>query len=61
MVGTLFLQQDGFEKSQKIIDEMVKDSDFNLVGWREVPVNEDALGPMARDAQPKIFHLVIEA
>jgi glutamate synthase (NADPH/NADH) large chain len=40
---------------------MVKDSDFKLVGWREVPVNEDALGPMARDAQPKIFHLVIEA
>ena len=61
VVGTFFLQQDEFEKSQKIIDEMVKDSKFKLIGWREVPVHEDTLGPMARDAQPKIFHLVIEA
>jgi glutamate synthase (NADPH/NADH) large chain len=39
----------------------VKESDFKLIGWREVPVNESTLGPMAFDAQPKIFHLVVEA
>ena len=61
VVGTFFLQQNGFEKSQEIVDEMIKDSDFKLVGWREVPVNESTLGPMAKDAQPKIFQLIIEA
>jgi glutamate synthase (ferredoxin) len=61
VVGTFFLQQDGFEKSQELVNQMVKKSQFELVGWREVPVDESTLGPMAKNAQPKIFQLVIQA
>jgi glutamate synthase (ferredoxin) len=60
IVGTFFLEQDGHDKARMEINKLIDQSNFELIGWREVPVDDSVLGPMAKDAQPKIFQLVIK-
>ena len=40
-------------------EEAVRNRGLYVAGWRQVPVNPDALGPQARESQPAICHLLV--
>jgi len=40
-------------------EEAVRNRGLYVAGWRQVPVNADALGPQARESQPAIWHLLV--
>ena len=61
-VGMVFLPQDE-EGAQKCKDMITKTSEargFEVVGWRDVPVNHDVVGIMAKDTEPKIAQIVVK-
>jgi glutamate synthase (NADPH/NADH) large chain len=62
-VGMAFLPQDAEEAqtAAKAVDAIVGDEGMRVVGWRDVPVDNAAIGSMARDVQPTFRHLVIAA
>ncbi|MDW8066659.1 MAG: glutamate synthase large subunit [Aquificaceae bacterium] len=57
VVGALFL----YEDVRPHLEEHIRKSSFSLIGWREVPVNKDAVGESALKVMPKIFHLLLDA
>jgi glutamate synthase (ferredoxin) len=60
-VGVFFLPQDGVARARAmfIAEEAVRDRGLYVAGWRQVPLEEKALGPQARETQPAIWHLLI--
>ncbi|MFS8891540.1 glutamate synthase-related protein [Synechococcus sp. R55.2] len=60
-VGMVFLPQDPAECQavQQVIDEYLATTDWQRVAWRQVPVNPDCLGPMARQTMPSIWQLIL--
>jgi len=60
-VGMVFLPQDeGRRNSIKtLIEDVCRDNELEFVAWREVPVDESVLGPMARDAVPAMWQMVV--
>ena len=60
-VGVFFFPQSGEERSRamSVVEEVVRRRNLYLVGWREVPLTEEVLGPQARETQPAIHHLLI--
>jgi glutamate synthase (NADPH) large chain len=62
-VGMAFLPQDAADAdtAAKAVDAIVADEGLRTVGWREVPVDDAAIGSMARDVEPTFRHLVIAA
>jgi len=60
-VGMVFLprQKALREFCGKTIEAAVKETGQHLLGWRDVPVNPDALGKSARESQPVIRQLFI--
>lgn len=60
-MGTMFLSRSRFEKAITAINGLIEQSDFDLVGWREIPTDDKVLGEMAADAKPALFHLIIQA
>ena len=62
-VGMIFLPQDkgAAEECKKITEETIAAAaEFHFLGWREVPVNPDALGDFARAAQPAIVQCFLD-
>ena len=39
----------------RAVEAIVKEEGLNLIGWRDVPVDDSSLGAIARDAEP-LFH-----
>ena len=62
-VGMVFLPQDPSEASQAraFIEEVVRDEDLNVLGWREVPVRPEVLGEQARENQPRIEQVIVSS
>ena len=60
-VGMLFLPQDGEQRGtvQATVESYIAQSQFTMVGWREVPTRPEVLGTVARQNQPFICQLVI--
>src|SRR5574337_755763 len=60
-VGVFFLPQDGVQRARAmfIAEEVVRSRGLYLAGWRQVPLDEKALGPQARETQPAIWHMLI--
>ncbi len=59
--GVFFLPQDGVERARAMFmaEEAVRSRGLYFAGWRQVPVDEKALGPQARETQPAVWHLLI--
>ncbi len=59
--GTVFLPRDGAGRAtvESLVAQIVGDEGQRLLGWREVPVNDRALGPQAAAACPTIKQLII--
>ncbi len=60
-VGVFFFPQDGVARARAMViaEEVIHSRGLSLVGWRQVPVDEKALGPQARETQPAIWHMLI--
>ncbi|MDO6704822.1 glutamate synthase large subunit [Photobacterium sp. 1_MG-2023] len=62
-IGMLFLSQDPVlaEKSRTIIQEELSKETLSIAGWRDVPVNPQVLGPIAKASLPAIAQVFINA
>ncbi|HEY6557176.1 MAG TPA: glutamate synthase large subunit [Polyangiaceae bacterium] len=60
-VGCVFLPREKAQRRrcQQILEDKIFGTGQKLLGWREVPVNESALGPMARESAPIILQVFI--
>ncbi|WP_068545852.1 glutamate synthase large subunit [Thalassotalea crassostreae] len=60
-VGTIFLNQDDelAAVTRNILENELEQETLEVVGWREVPVNTNVLGPIAQGNLPKIEHLFV--
>src|SRR5512141_2958275 len=60
-VGLLFLPSGEGERRvcRESVTRALRDGGLLLLGWRKVPVREEALGPKARGSRPAIFHLLV--
>lgn len=62
-VGMLFLPQDSERRKQveQQLEAIVAEENKRLLGWRDVPVDPEAIGKTARDSQPFIRQVFIGA
>lgn len=62
-VGMIFLSNDEEEAcaSRRVVEEEVLRETLSVVGWRDVPVNQDVLGEIALSSMPRIQQLFINA
>ncbi|MDR3202473.1 MAG: glutamate synthase subunit alpha, partial [Bifidobacteriaceae bacterium] len=62
-VGTAFLPADPEEtaKSQARIDRIAAEEGLAVLGWRDVPVNAELIGPTARASMPVFRQLAVGA
>jgi glutamate synthase (ferredoxin) len=60
-VGVFFLPTDGVTRARAMFlaEEVLRNRGLYLAGWRQVPLDESALGPQARETQPAIWHMLI--
>lgn len=61
-VGMIFFTQDTNKRNQekKLFEMIVKKEGGNFIGWREVPVNPDVLGDVAKECMPSIWQPFIK-
>ncbi|HJQ04035.1 MAG TPA: glutamate synthase large subunit [Nocardioides sp.] len=61
-VGTAFLPGDEEQvaKTRQRIEEIAVEEGLAVIGWRDVPVNPDILGVMARDVMPTFSQLFVQ-
>ena len=57
-IGMAFLPK-GETRMQAALERCLASHDLEVLGWREVPVNIDALGPIALGAMPQILQVFI--
>jgi glutamate synthase domain-containing protein 2/glutamate synthase domain-containing protein 1/glutamate synthase domain-containing protein 3 len=59
--GCVFLPRDPHERRhcQQIVEDKVLATGQRFLGWRDVPVEEKALGPMARQSAPIIKQVIV--
>lgn len=62
-VGMVFLPRDEERRNQvkSLIEDVCVANELDVIGWREVPVDPETLGPMAREAMPSIWQLFVKA
>ena len=62
-VGMIFLPRDESrrESVKKVIEDVCNANELEFIGWREVPVDPDKLGEMARAAAPSIWQFFVKA
>ena len=58
-VGVVFLPRDRAAKARGIIEHAAAGVGLKVLGWREVPLDESALGGSAQATLPKIEHVLI--
>ena len=61
--GLVFLPRDRVAQGRcrQVLEDKIIGTGQRLLGWREVPVDEDALGPMARESAPTIEQVFVGA
>jgi len=60
-VGMIFMPPDPDHRAKcvELIEAIVEDEEQDLLGWRDVPVDERACGPKARETRPHVKQLFI--
>ncbi len=61
-VGMMFLPVEPHERLQceAIVEEIVRDEGLTVLGWRDIPVNANTIGRLARNTQPYIEQIFIK-
>ena len=49
----------GAEGEEETIENTIRDNSLRVIAWRDVPVNPDAIGPVARSVMPRIRQLFV--
>jgi len=59
--GCVFLPRDPKEReqAQKLLEQAIVSAGQKVLGWRDVPTNNEKLGQTAKDAEPKIRQIFI--
>ncbi len=62
-VGMLFLPNDDalVATSKQVIEEAAAAEGITIVGWREVPVDAEVVGRMARATQPRVMQVLVRS
>ncbi|MEG5140875.1 MULTISPECIES: glutamate synthase-related protein [unclassified Microcoleus] len=62
-VGMLFLSQDESQANiaRQVVEEVMVDRGFTVVGWRKVPIVPSVLGTQARENQPQIEQVIVSS
>ena len=62
-VGMVFLSkdEDKASHSRSVLNRALEDNGLEVAGWREVPVDETCLGPIAQEALPKIEQVFVNS
>lgn len=62
-VGMIFLPRHESRRNavKEVIENVCKANELDFVSWREVPVNPDVLGPLARAGMPSIWQFFVKA
>jgi len=60
-VGMTFLDEACGDWQQQVVGEIVEAEGQRLLGWREVPVDPEAIGDIARQSLPKISQFFVTA
>ncbi len=62
-VGTVFvnLDKDKAERSMQLFDEYITAEGLEVAGWRDVPVNLDIVGDIARESLPDFKQIFVNA
>ncbi len=60
-VGMIFLPQDENKaaRCRQIVNAVVEKEDLQVLGWRQVPVNRDVVGPQAKEVAPEIEQIIV--
>jgi len=61
-VGMVFLPRDEDRRNamKTVIEDVCKASKLEFLGWREAPVDNDVLGPLARAVVPSMWQFVVK-
>ena len=61
-VGMIFLPQDEGEAQtcRDFITSLAGERNFEVVGWRDVPVDSSVVGVMAKDTEPQVEQIVVK-
>lgn len=62
-VGMSFLPRNETRRDaiKTMIEEVCNANELEFIGWREVPVDENVLGPLALDAMPSIWQFFVKS
>ncbi|CAN5425260.1 glutamate synthase large subunit [soil metagenome] len=62
-VGMIFLSQDAVYRAQceKVLEDTVEANGMEVLGWRDVKVNSEFVGPTPKKTEPKIRQIFISA
>jgi glutamate synthase (ferredoxin) len=62
-VGMVFLPQEEDRRNQvkEIIQKVCEANELKFLGWREVPVDPETLGPMAKAVVPSMWQMFVKA
>ena len=60
-IGMVFLPQDSGQAAdaRAEIEEVIRQENLKVLGWREVPIHPEVLGVQARENQPRIEQVVV--
>jgi glutamate synthase domain-containing protein 2/glutamate synthase domain-containing protein 1/glutamate synthase domain-containing protein 3 len=60
-VGMIFLPVDGrvARRCERTLEKIAKAEGAKVLGWRDVPVNSEAIGELARSTQPRIRQIFL--
>src|SRR5688572_8733314 len=60
-VGLIFLPQnpDQRRRCEQIVEDKILATGQRLIGWRDVPINDSACGPLAKKTMPVIRQVII--
>jgi glutamate synthase domain-containing protein 2/glutamate synthase domain-containing protein 1/glutamate synthase domain-containing protein 3 len=60
-VGQIFLPKDMVQRHacEQVMERVCRENDLVVLGWRDVPVNSNAIGPTPRKVEPKIRQMFI--
>ena len=62
-VGMVFLPRDDDRRAQvqDVIERVCAANELEFLGWRQVPVNPDVLGPQAKEAVPAMYQMFVKS
>jgi len=62
-VGMVFLPREEERRNQvkEIVEKVCEANELEFLGWREVPVDPETLGPMAKEVVPSMWQMFVKA